>query len=229
MSCTPPRTPAPDFGARLQTCSVQRCSVQPTAHACSVPGFLCRPADLHSLQPHCAARRACVAACRCARGAMAATRAQHAIRAAPAARAPPLRVARRARGGRPGRAAAPRVVCAAARGEALEIEVLPKEEREGVMAAVEDLGYRVTAGDVAAAAGVPVHRAEEALKKLAADAGGALKVRARKRASQPTASCEGGGGGRQGRQGRQRERRPRVCRPSRGARPWPRPAQLTKQ
>lgn len=45
-----------------------------------------------------------------------------------------------------------------------------------LMQAVETLGYRVTAGDVAAAVGLSLHEAEKGLLALAADAGGTLQV-----------------------------------------------------
>ncbi|URR35884.1 hypothetical protein NBE99_01770 [Thermosynechococcus sp. HN-54] len=45
-----------------------------------------------------------------------------------------------------------------------------------LMEAVETLGYRVTAGDVAGAVGLPLRAAEQGLMALAADVGGTLQV-----------------------------------------------------
>jgi hypothetical protein len=48
--------------------------------------------------------------------------------------------------------------------------------RNGTMRAVDELGLRVTVGDVASKAGIKVAEAERALKALAADANGFLEV-----------------------------------------------------
>ena len=45
-----------------------------------------------------------------------------------------------------------------------------------IMKAVEQLGYRVTTGDVAAQAGLDVNIAQQQLLALASDAGGHLQV-----------------------------------------------------
>ncbi|KAF5841464.1 hypothetical protein DUNSADRAFT_12908 [Dunaliella salina] len=64
------------------------------------------------------------------------------------------------------------------REQALQINRLKSDVRERVEEAVEGLGYRVTAGDVAARAGVKVAEADEALQALAFDTEGALEVSA---------------------------------------------------
>ncbi|KAG2490818.1 hypothetical protein HYH03_010740 [Edaphochlamys debaryana] len=58
----------------------------------------------------------------------------------------------------------------------LQSNRLQPELREKVEQAVQALGYRVTVGDVAAAAGVPLARADEVLKALAYDTQASLKV-----------------------------------------------------
>ena len=45
-----------------------------------------------------------------------------------------------------------------------------------IMKAVEQLGYRVTVGDVAAQAGLTINLAEQGLLALASNAGGHLQV-----------------------------------------------------
>lgn len=58
----------------------------------------------------------------------------------------------------------------------LESTSLDSGVRQRVQDAIETLRYEVTAGDVAARAGVTVEQAEEALTALAADTSGTLKV-----------------------------------------------------
>ena len=58
----------------------------------------------------------------------------------------------------------------------LEVESIPRPILERVEAAVEAAGGRVTAGDVASSAGVPLRSAEAALNALAADTSGRLQV-----------------------------------------------------
>ena len=58
----------------------------------------------------------------------------------------------------------------------LEVESIPRPILERVEAAVDGAGGRVTAGDVSAAAGVPLRTAEAALNALAADTAGRLQV-----------------------------------------------------
>ena len=58
----------------------------------------------------------------------------------------------------------------------LEVESIPRPILERVEVAVEAAGGRVTAGDVSAAAGVPLRAAEAALNALAADTAGRLQV-----------------------------------------------------
>eukprot|EP00850_Spirogloea_muscicola_P011054 SM000067S20331 [mRNA] locus=s67:471470:475533:+ [translate_table: standard] len=57
-----------------------------------------------------------------------------------------------------------------------EVDALPPAVRDSAIAAVSDLGGRVTVGDVAAAAGLKLSEAESALRALAADAQGFLEV-----------------------------------------------------
>eukprot|EP00200_Dunaliella_tertiolecta_P005458 CAMPEP_0202338920 /NCGR_PEP_ID=MMETSP1126-20121109/1004_1 /ASSEMBLY_ACC=CAM_ASM_000457 /TAXON_ID=3047 /ORGANISM="Dunaliella tertiolecta, Strain CCMP1320" /LENGTH=527 /DNA_ID=CAMNT_0048929397 /DNA_START=20 /DNA_END=1603 /DNA_ORIENTATION=- len=64
------------------------------------------------------------------------------------------------------------------REQSLQSNRLNSDVRERVEAAVEGLGYRVTAGDVAARAGVKVAEADEALQALTFDTEGALEVSA---------------------------------------------------
>ncbi len=59
----------------------------------------------------------------------------------------------------------------------LQSNRLPVELREAVEGAVEALGGRVTAGDVAARAGVKLRDATDALQALAYDTQASLKVR----------------------------------------------------
>lgn len=62
-------------------------------------------------------------------------------------------------------------------GRRLETDGVPRSDLEAVEAAVDAAGGRVTVGDVAAAAGLPLTKAEAALAALAADvAGSALQV-----------------------------------------------------
>ena len=58
----------------------------------------------------------------------------------------------------------------------LEVESIPRPILERVEVAVEAAGGRVTAGDVASSAGVPLRSAEAALNALAADTSGRLQV-----------------------------------------------------
>ncbi|KAL6758321.1 hypothetical protein V8C86DRAFT_2599542 [Haematococcus lacustris] len=62
------------------------------------------------------------------------------------------------------------------REQGLQSNRLPTDLRESVESAVEQLGFRVTPGDVAARAGVKLAQAEEALKALAYDTAAALEV-----------------------------------------------------
>ncbi|KAJ9512766.1 hypothetical protein QJQ45_019060 [Haematococcus lacustris] len=62
------------------------------------------------------------------------------------------------------------------REQGLQSNRLPTDLRESVENAVEQLGFRVTPGDVAARAGVKLAQAEEALKALAYDTAAALEV-----------------------------------------------------
>lgn len=55
--------------------------------------------------------------------------------------------------------------------------------RERVQTAIESLGYRVTAGDVVARAGVKLSEADEALQALSCDSQGALEVSETRQAS----------------------------------------------
>lgn len=59
---------------------------------------------------------------------------------------------------------------------AIETDSLPPFVRDSAMKAIDDLGRRVTAGDVASRAGMKVTQAESALQALAADSGGFLEV-----------------------------------------------------
>lgn len=58
----------------------------------------------------------------------------------------------------------------------IEIDSLPPFVRDSTMKAVDDLGRRVTVGDVASRAGLKLTQAETALQALAADSGGFLEV-----------------------------------------------------
>lgn len=58
----------------------------------------------------------------------------------------------------------------------IETDSLPPFVRDSAMKAIDDLGRRVTAGDVASRAGMKVTQAESALQALAADSGGFLEV-----------------------------------------------------
>lgn len=58
----------------------------------------------------------------------------------------------------------------------LESTSIPQSVRQRVEDAVEKLGGRVTVGDVAARAGVPLEVTERALNALAADCEGVLQV-----------------------------------------------------
>lgn len=58
----------------------------------------------------------------------------------------------------------------------VEIDSLPPLVRDSTIKAVEDLGRRVTIGDVAARAGIKVSEAEKALRALASDTNGFLEV-----------------------------------------------------
>lgn len=49
-------------------------------------------------------------------------------------------------------------------------------ERPAILKAVEQLGYRVTVGDVAVQSGLELERAQQGLVALASDAGGHLQV-----------------------------------------------------
>ena len=60
----------------------------------------------------------------------------------------------------------------------VESEQLPKDLRDPVMDAIGSLGGKCTVGDVAAAAGVKVFDAENAMKAIAADTGATLEVSA---------------------------------------------------
>jgi len=55
---------------------------------------------------------------------------------------------------------------------------LPGNIRDKICKAIEDLGFRVTVGDIAGRAGVTLEEAEEALKALASDSLGTLEVSA---------------------------------------------------
>lgn len=56
------------------------------------------------------------------------------------------------------------------------IDSLPPFVRDSTMKAVDELGRRVTVGDVASRAGLKLSQAETALQALAADSGGFLEV-----------------------------------------------------
>jgi hypothetical protein len=58
----------------------------------------------------------------------------------------------------------------------IEIDSLPPFVRDGTIKAVDELGRRVTVGDVASRAGLKLTQAETALQALAADSGGFLEV-----------------------------------------------------
>eukprot|EP00240_Pyramimonas_obovata_P015466 CAMPEP_0118925294 /NCGR_PEP_ID=MMETSP1169-20130426/3201_1 /TAXON_ID=36882 /ORGANISM="Pyramimonas obovata, Strain CCMP722" /LENGTH=275 /DNA_ID=CAMNT_0006866545 /DNA_START=169 /DNA_END=993 /DNA_ORIENTATION=- len=58
----------------------------------------------------------------------------------------------------------------------VEITKLPAKTREGVISAVEELGNRVTVGDVAGKAGLKVSEAEAGLRALASDTLASLQV-----------------------------------------------------
>ena len=58
----------------------------------------------------------------------------------------------------------------------VETELLPKQLRDDVLDAIESLGFSVTVGDVASAAGCKVSEAERAMTAVAADTGAALEV-----------------------------------------------------
>ncbi|MCO5587755.1 hypothetical protein L7F22_041707 [Adiantum nelumboides] len=58
----------------------------------------------------------------------------------------------------------------------VETDFLPSDVRERTMKAVDDLGGRVTVGDIASRAGIKVSQAETALQALATDSGGFLEV-----------------------------------------------------
>lgn len=58
----------------------------------------------------------------------------------------------------------------------IEIDSLPPFVRDSTMKAVDELGRRVTVGDVASRAGLKLTQAETALQALAADSGGFLEV-----------------------------------------------------
>jgi hypothetical protein len=60
--------------------------------------------------------------------------------------------------------------------KSIEIDSLPPFVRDSTMKAVDDLGRRVTVGDVASRAGLKLTQAETALQALAADSGGFLEV-----------------------------------------------------
>ncbi|KAF3320742.1 hypothetical protein FCM35_KLT14876 [Carex littledalei] len=61
-------------------------------------------------------------------------------------------------------------------GGAVETDRLPSDVRDRSIQAVDSLGRRVTAGDVAGQAGLKLDEAERALQALAADTGGFLEV-----------------------------------------------------
>lgn len=58
----------------------------------------------------------------------------------------------------------------------VETDFLPSDVRERTMKAVDELGGRVTVGDVASRAGMKISQAETALQALATDSGGFLEV-----------------------------------------------------
>lgn len=58
----------------------------------------------------------------------------------------------------------------------METDRLPSDVRDRSIQAVDSLGRRVTAGDVAGQAGLKLDEAERALQALAADTGGFLEV-----------------------------------------------------
>eukprot|EP00250_Pteridium_aquilinum_P033184 c5290_g1_i1 orf=183-1754(-) len=58
----------------------------------------------------------------------------------------------------------------------VETDFLPSDVRELTMKAVDELGGRVTVGDVAGRAGLKISQAETALQALATDSGGFLEV-----------------------------------------------------
>eukprot|EP00246_Nothoceros_aenigmaticus_P013444 TRINITY_DN4633_c0_g1_i1.p1 TRINITY_DN4633_c0_g1~~TRINITY_DN4633_c0_g1_i1.p1 ORF type:complete len:558 (+),score=88.19 TRINITY_DN4633_c0_g1_i1:373-2046(+) len=58
----------------------------------------------------------------------------------------------------------------------IETDSLPPSVRESTMLAIDDLGRRVTIGDVASRSGLKVTQAQSALQALAADSGGFLEV-----------------------------------------------------
>ena len=58
----------------------------------------------------------------------------------------------------------------------VESDFLEPSLRENTIAAVEELGGRVTPGDVASRKGLQLAQAESALKALASDTGGFLEV-----------------------------------------------------
>ena len=60
--------------------------------------------------------------------------------------------------------------------KSIEIDSLPPFVRDSTMKAVDELGRRVTVGDVASRAGLKLTQAETALQALAADSGGFLEV-----------------------------------------------------
>lgn len=60
--------------------------------------------------------------------------------------------------------------------ETIQTDSLPPSVRDSTMRAIDDLGRRVTNGDVASRAGLKVTQAESALQALAADSGGYLEV-----------------------------------------------------
>eukprot|EP00245_Coleochaete_scutata_P013752 TRINITY_DN569_c0_g1_i1.p1 TRINITY_DN569_c0_g1~~TRINITY_DN569_c0_g1_i1.p1 ORF type:complete len:569 (-),score=108.19 TRINITY_DN569_c0_g1_i1:162-1868(-) len=61
-------------------------------------------------------------------------------------------------------------------GKRVETDTLDPAVRDATIRAVDELGRRVTVGDVAAKAGVKLSQAEKALQALATDAGGFLEV-----------------------------------------------------
>eukprot|EP00249_Psilotum_nudum_P020580 c27768_g1_i1 orf=489-2204(-) len=61
-------------------------------------------------------------------------------------------------------------------GKRIETDSLPPDIRDRTMSAVDDLGGRVTVGDVASKAGLKLSQAEMALQALASDVGGFLEV-----------------------------------------------------
>ncbi|KAG0597910.1 hypothetical protein M758_12G030100 [Ceratodon purpureus] len=64
----------------------------------------------------------------------------------------------------------------ALKSKTIQIDSLPPFVRDSTMKAVDELGRRVTVGDVASRAGLKLTQAETALQALAADSGGFLEV-----------------------------------------------------